>query len=187
MQTASPLQPTLWRTCRAIANRTRLQMFGLLLQQPGQTVSAIAKHLGQPLSLTSEYLRVLEGRGLLTARRVGRWVEYRPSPAAAPNATAGLVAALRATFKRESQPVETVFRLATAFTHPRRIEVLRLLHAGPRTSGQLRTTTRISGWALLRHLRKLEARGFVAQRGKFYVAEDRSDDLGRVLARLATG
>jgi DNA-binding IclR family transcriptional regulator len=69
-------------------------MLHLLLHQPGQTVSAVAKHLRQPLSLTSEYLRALEARGLLTAHRVGRWVEYRPSLATSPSVTAGLVAVL---------------------------------------------------------------------------------------------
>ena len=53
MTNAHPLQPTLWRTCRVIANRTRLQILALLLRQPGQTVSAVAAHLGRPLSLTS--------------------------------------------------------------------------------------------------------------------------------------
>ncbi|MBM3888073.1 MAG: winged helix-turn-helix transcriptional regulator, partial [Verrucomicrobia bacterium] len=168
MHSVAPLQPTLWRTCRAIANRTRLQMFHLLLQQPGQTVSAVANQMRQPLSLASKYLRALEARGLLTAHRTGRWVEYRPSPATSPSVTAGLVAALRATFQRQPKPVETIFRLATAFTHPRRIEIFRVLQAGPCDLGQLRAATGISAWALLRHLKKLEARGFVTQRGSLY-------------------
>src|SRR2546425_418512 len=135
-------------------------MFGLLLQRPGQTVSAVAERLGQPLSLTSEYLRALEARGLRRARRVGRRVEYRSSPSPGAEPAAGLVSALRKTFQQETQPVETVFRLATAFTHPRRIESFRALQNGPRTLGHLRAATRLSSWALVRHLRKLEARGF---------------------------
>jgi len=186
MHAASPLRPTLWRTCRAIANQTRLEMFHLLLRQPGQTVSGVAKELRQPLSLTSEYLRVLEARGLLTARRSGRWVKYQPSAVTSRNTTAALVAAMRATFQRETKPVQTIFRLATAFTHQRRIEIFRVLQVGPRTPGQLQAVIRMSRRALLRHLRKLEARGFVTRRGRLYALSHRGDGLGCELARLAS-
>ncbi len=178
-------QPTLWRTCRAIANHTRLRIFGLLAQQPGQTVSAVAARLQQPLSVASESLRALEARGLLTARRVGRRVEYRPSPAASGSRARGLVAAMQSAFHRETQPAQTLFKLATAFTHPRRIEIFRALHTTPRTFGELQAATGISGQALHRHLRKLEARGFVRCDLGLYRVVQRSDDFGRELARLA--
>jgi DNA-binding transcriptional ArsR family regulator len=185
MSTPSPLQPTLWRTCRTIANRIRLKMFALLLQRPGQTVSAVAEHLSQRLSLSSEYLRALEARGLLKSRRVGRWVEYRPSPATGDGPASGLVSGLRWAFQNEPQPVETIFRLATAFSHPRRIEIFRALQTEPRNLGQIQAATRISGWALHRHLRKLEARAFVTCHLGLYAAAKRPDGLGRELARLA--
>lgn len=187
MPDLTPLQPTLWRTCRTIANRTRLEIYGLLLERPGQSVSAVAEHLHLPLSLASEYLRALEGRGLLAARRLGRRVEYRPCPATGQGSAAALGAALRGTFKRETQAVAVIFRLATAFTHPRRIEIFRILQAGPQTLGQIQAATRFSSWAALRHLRKLEARGFVAGQDGIYVVARRPDDLGRELARLAAG
>ena len=182
--TPSP-QPTLWRTCRAIANRTRLRIFGLLAQQPGQTVSAVVARLQQPLSVASESLRALEARGLLTARRVGRQVEYRPSPAPSGSRARGLVAAMQSAFHRESQPAETLFKLATTFTHPRRIAIFRALQTAPQTLGQIRAATRISGRALHRHLRKLEARGFVRHQLGIYSVVKRSDEFGRELARLA--
>ena len=179
-------QPTLWRTCRTIANRTRLKMFGLLLQKPGQTVSAVARRLHQPLSLASEYLRALEARGLLRAHRTGRRVEYRPNTSPRGGHASELVAAMRKTYQRQTHPVDTIFRLATAFTHPRRLEIFRVLQTGPRTVGQIQAATRISGWALWRHLRKLEARGFVISRRGIYAKAYRPDDLGRQLARLAS-
>jgi len=183
MNTTTPLQPTLWRTCRVLANRTRLEMFRLLLRDPGQTVSEVARQLRKPLSLTSEYLRALESRGLLTARRVGRWVQYRPSPPTNPNVS-GMVAALRATFQRESSAIDIIFRLATAFTHPRRVEMFRVIQTRPHTLEQLQASTRIPGWALLRHLKKLQARGFVTERGGLYTVIKRADALGQELARL---
>src|SRR2546421_4014919 len=72
-------QPTLWRTCRVLANRKRLQMLALLIRQPNQTVSTVAHQMRLSLPAASQYLRALEGRGLLTCRRVGLQVGYRPA------------------------------------------------------------------------------------------------------------
>lgn len=185
MPITTPHQPTLWRTCRTIANRTRLDMFALLVQTPGLTVSAVARHLGQPLSLTSEYLRALESRGLLRSRRVGRRVEYRSGPTTSEEPIADLVTAIRKSFQKDSSAVETIFRLATAFTHPRRVEIYRALQIGPQTLEQLRTTTRISRWAALRHLSKMQARDFVTCREGLYAVVNRQDSLGGELARMA--
>ena len=63
MSTAPFLQPTRWRTCRVLANRPRQQIFGLLVQQFPQTVSAVAARLHLPLPVASQYLRALEARG----------------------------------------------------------------------------------------------------------------------------
>jgi DNA-binding IclR family transcriptional regulator len=161
-------------------------MLALLLQQPGQTVSAIALRLNQPLSVASTYLRALESRGLLTAHRNGRWVKYRPNLRTTPTVTTGLTTALDATFKHESKPIEAAFRRVTAFTHPRRIEIFRALQAGPLSLAQLRTKTGISGWALGRQLKKLGVRGFVRENQGLYTTAEPKDELGRELARLAT-
>jgi DNA-binding MarR family transcriptional regulator len=160
-------------------------MFNLLLQTPGQTVSAVAQHLRLPLSLTSEYLRALEARGLLQARRLGRWVEYRLPVSPDGQPAARLVSALRKTFQQEAQPVETIFKSVTAFTHPRRLDIFRLLQTGPRRVGQIRAATGLSRRALLRHLTKLKARGFVSRRRGLYAVVKRRDRLGAELARLA--
>lgn len=184
VQGAPNLQPTLWRTCRVVANHTRLEIFRFLLQQPEQTVSAVARHFDLSLSLSSEYLRLLESRSLLRARRVGRWVKYRTSPINRANPNSGLVAALRGTFQQDPKPTETIFRVATAFTHPRRIDIFRALQASPRTLGQLRAATGISVWALRRHFGKLEARGFATHSRSLYSAVEPSDILRRELVRL---
>jgi len=183
--TAPALQPTLWRTCRVIANHARLEVFSLLLQEPGLTVSAVAARLKQPLSLTSENLRALEARGLLTARRVGKLVTYSPGDSAANQAVHNMVDALRRAFLREQHPVETIFKMATAFTHPRRIEVFRALQGEARTAAQIQQATAISERAVRRHLWKLESRGFVIYRSGRYAVLNRPDAFGRELVRLA--
>lgn len=185
MTTSRPLQPSLWRTCRVLANRTRLRLLDLLLKEPGLTVSAAAQRLDLTLPVASQSLRALEARGLLMARRSGRWVRYQPPVEDAAGPAALLMSALRLAFQREARPDEKIFKLATAFTHPRRIEVFRLLKEQARDFRQLKTTTRLSGWALRRHLRKLEARGFVAHRQSHYVAAQAKGAVERTLARLA--
>jgi DNA-binding transcriptional ArsR family regulator len=93
--------------------------------------------------------------------------------------------AVRWTFQCEAAPVETIFRLATAFTHPRRIELFRAVKEQARTPEELRVATGMSARALERHRHKLEARGFLTARHGRSVAVDRDDRLGRELARLA--
>ena len=186
MAAAHSLRPTPWRTCRAIANRTRLKMFGLLVARPGLTVSAVAGESKLPLSVASEYLRVLEARGLLVSRRVGRRVEYRVNSASDSGPASRLAVGLRRAFHRNCRPVDTIFRLATSFTHPRRIEIFRLLQGGPKTLQELRISAGISNRAAGRHLDKLERRGFVSCRDGVYTVARRFDTLRLEFARLAT-
>ena len=180
------LQPTLWRTCRVLANHTRLQILELLVEQQPRTVSAVAAKLHLTLPVASQALRALEARSLLTSSRVGRRVEYRLGPG--PNSESGptLVTTVRAMLQRDAAGKESIFKLATAFTHPRRIEVFRLLQSEPRPLAQLQAASRISLRALFRHLRKLEVRGFLVRGGEKYSMVSHSHPLGRELARLAT-
>jgi len=168
-----------------LANRRRLRILGLLVQSPELSVSGVAERLELSLPVASQYLRALEARGLLAARRVGRRVQYRLNIASAIEPARVLAAAVRLAFQHDLAPVEALFRLATTFTHPRRIEIFRALAAQARTTGQLQAVTRISAAALCRHRRKLEARGFVAEHQGLYAVASRSDVFGRTLARLA--
>jgi DNA-binding transcriptional ArsR family regulator len=178
-------QPTLWRTCRVLANRKRLQTLALLIRQPNQTVSTVAERMRLSVPATSQYLRALEARGLLTCRRVGRSVEYRASTNTSEGAAGEIINALRLVFRRRAQPIEAIFKLATAFTHPRRIEVFRALTNGADSFAKLQAATHIPARALSRHLAKLGARGFAKNEMAQYVATTQSHPFARVLARLA--
>ena len=178
-------QPTLWRTCRVLANRKRLQTLALLIRQPNQTVSAVAERMSLSMPAASQYLRALEARGLLTCRRVGRRVEYRTSAARRDGAAGEIVKALRLVFQRRAQPIGAIFKLATGFTHPRRIGVFRALTNGADSFTKLQAATNMPARALSRHLAKLEARGFVKNEMALYVATIHRHPFGRVLARMA--
>ena len=177
-------QPTLWRTCRVLANRKRLQTLALLIRQPNQTVSAVADRISLSTPAASQYLRALEARGLLTCRRIGRRVEYRPSAGTSEGAAGEIVRALRLVFRRRAQPIDAIFKLATGFTHPRRIEVFRALTNGAASFSKLQAATKMPTRALSRHLAKLEARGFVKNEMAQYVATIQRHPFGRILARL---
>jgi DNA-binding transcriptional ArsR family regulator len=183
--TKTGLQPTLWRTCRVIANRTRLKMFGMLVDHPGLTVSQVARRMGIGGPLASEYLRALNARSLLVPVRQGLWVHYRP--ATSQEVDQPLAPVLRMKFSGGRKPVDLIFRLATAFTHPRRVEILRALKQKPHTLAELRAVTGVPRSSLLRHLDKLIGRGFVKSqrhRQRLYMSVRHSDAFGRVLAAL---
>ncbi len=186
MTTRRTLNPTLWRTCRVLANRTRLRIFALLARRSPQAVSAVAGQMQLPMPVASQCLRALEARGLLTVRRVGRRVYYRLNTTTG-GAAPELVAPLRLALRDEPAAIESVFRLVTAFTHPRRIEIYRVLKAEAGRVSHVRAATRISAPALRRHLHKLRQRGFVVCRGRIYAATQPAPRLGRMLARLAAG
>jgi DNA-binding transcriptional ArsR family regulator len=179
-------QPTLWRTCRVLANRKRLQTLALLSRQPNQSVSAVAERMSLSMPAASQYLRALEARGLLTCRRVGGRVEYRLSASTRGSAAGDIVKALRLVLPLGTRSIEPIFKLATAFTHPRRIEVFRSMTAGADSFAKLQATTRLPARAVARHLAKLEARGFLKNEMARYVATSPRHPFGRVLARLAT-
>lgn len=166
MSTASPLQPTLWRSCRVLANRRRLRILELLADDSELTVTAVAQQLPLPMPVASQYLRALEARGLLQAHRRGRHVSYRLSPPRNPTRLQPVVDALRDGFRHHPGFAEQAFRWATAFTHPRRIALYRAVRTGHHTPERLRAATGISRFALARHLAKLAARGFIRRRGE---------------------
>lgn len=178
-------QPTLWRTCRVVANRKRLQTLALLIRKPNQTVSAVAERMRLSVPAASQYLRALEARGLLTCRRVGRRVEYRLSAGTNESAAEEIVTALRLVFRRRAPPIEAIFKLTTAFTHPRRIAVFRALTSGRDSFAKLLVATNTPARALSRHLAKLEARGFVREERALYATTIHRHPFARVLARLA--
>ncbi len=179
------LSPTLWRTCRTLANRVRLRMLGVLLRHDEMAVSAVARAVGVSDVVASQELRALGARGLLTARRDGLWVFYRVSPDPSIRGTTELLSALRRAFSERTQPAEAVFRLTTAFTHPRRIEIVRFLSDGAMSREVLSRSTAIGRRALERHLAKLARRGFVKKGAAEWHLECPRHPLAAALLRLA--
>ena len=181
-----PLQPSLWRTCRVVANVTRLQLFAQLTRKQPQSVSQLAEAVALTLPVASQSLRALEARGLLIAKRIRRRVEYRLPTAVEAGGRGDLIVALQITLRSAPVPVDQVIKLATAFTHVARVQIVRALASGPKPQAHLQALVRLSAPAVSRHLSKLLARGFVCcdeATGKYELL-DHPHMMGQALAAL---
>lgn len=182
-----PKQPTLWRTCRVLANVTRLSLLAQLDRKQPQSVSDLAAQCALTLPVASQSLRALEARGLLKVKRIRRRVEYSIPARSEAGGLAVLIIELQAALRREPLPTITIGKLTTAFTHPVRIQIYRLLQSAPKTQAQIQAVIHLSGPALSRQLHKLESRGYIEYddlSGK-YGRCNHPDPIGRALSDLA--
>ena len=162
MATQTPLRPTLWRTCRILANRSRLRALALLLRHSPLTVTEVARQLDMTLSFASQSLRALEARGMLKVKRRGRSVEYAPVPE--PKGFArDLLPALQVELTGDDHSVRTVFRILTAFTHPKRILLYQAIPSAGIRFEDLARRLPFDRQSLRRHLRKLLTRHLLIQ------------------------
>lgn len=160
LQNREQLKPTLWRTCRVLANMYRLKILRALMSKPGQSVTSVAASLDLDISLTSRYMRELNARGLLKAKRKGASVTYWPhADSSVPQAHA-LLESLQDAIENRPDPLDSIFRAATAFTHPRRIAIVKELSKRPLRFSEVKRSIGMSKTATKRQLRKLVDRGF---------------------------
>lgn len=187
MATQTPLRPTLWRTCRILANRSRLRALALLLRHSPLTVTEVARQLDMTLSFASQSLRALEARGMLKVKRRGRSVEY--SPVGEPKGFArDLLPALQAELTGDDHSVRTVFRILTAFTHPRRILLYQAIPPAGIRFECIAQRVPVSTRSLRLHLGKLLSRQFLIQTPDGCVHRARpAAALSLALARAVSG
>jgi DNA-binding transcriptional ArsR family regulator len=177
--------PTLWRTCRVLANAGRVRCLKVVLGRPLSTVGEIARLAEVSETVASEHLRALQARGLIRARRESRWVRYSPDPDPLVKGARRLLAALRRALLVEDGTESAVIRTLTAFTHPRRLEILRRLQRVESALPEsLIVHTRISQPALSRHLGKLESRRLVACDGRHWRLVKETRPLEKTLLAL---
>jgi len=168
---------------RAVACRTRLRILSHLSHVEELTPTRLARELGISLELLCTHLRRLAFTGLLTRRRSATWCYCRPESAyGSRTLSGGLALWLYATLsdpagslkKAGCQPKgavaaggeekvlhRVIFEAATAFTHPRRLQLLRRLRSGPAEVVTLTSELRMSESALSRHAGKLLRRGYI--------------------------
>jgi len=158
------LQPSLWRTCRILANVSRIRCLKCVMEQPASKVGTIAQDLGLPLHYASQYLRALQARGLLEATRQSRWVYYAPTPDPLVPSAKPLLDAMRTALFDEGRSERQIVHDLTAFTHPLRLAILDCLRRRKSVTAEtLAALTRVSQPAMSRHLAKLQKRDLVVR------------------------
>lgn len=161
------LHPTLWRTCRVLAGRTRLDLLRRVIDIPDQTVTGLARQLGISVPRASQELRRLQSRGLLQAHRRDMNVLYRPVPDPLVSTAAPLLQAMRDTFRCFSPAEdEQAIRIATGFSHVRRLAIARLLQQEPMNARTLERRAGMSRDALNRHVNTLQEAGVATRNGR---------------------
>jgi DNA-binding MarR family transcriptional regulator len=131
-------------------------------------------------------LRALNARGLIVFRREKMRVIYRAEANQSVDYAPELLATLKTCYE-QSMSFETVIRMATAFTHERRIEIIRALYLAKQSSCELLDSTSMNASPLARHLEKLEDRGFVSRvKGAYRIATP-GNPLGRTLLKIVRG
>lgn len=177
--------PTIWRTCRVLANKRRLACLAAVLRHPGESVGVIAASAELPPDQASLCLRALQARGLLQASRENRWVRYFPWPDPLVPVAAPILAGVSQAVLKAGVSEKRFIRCMTAFTHPRRLVVLRCLQQnGPLPFTELARTSRISSTALFRHLKKLEERCLVRATEAGWALNPEHDSLADTFLKL---
>lgn len=180
----SKLQPTLWRTCRVLSHPTRLHLLWEIFKNPPTSVTDLAKKTGTTDHNASTQLRALSARGLITPHRIKNKVFYMPEVNTEVAHTQELLNILKNCFEYR-MPMETIIQQTTAFTHLRRIELIKVIHTTDQSRDELQRKTGIPVASLLRHLRKLKSRGFIVARNGRYKLAEVTNPLGCCLLRIA--
>jgi DNA-binding transcriptional ArsR family regulator len=155
---------TLWKTCRVLANKTRLNILRDLMCGAELCVLDIARVENLTEVVASQHLRLLHEHGFLQLKRKSKWVFYRSEEPMEGSYAEHFFKPLRTRLLFGSNQTKDLIRLFTAFTHPRRIGITKALLQRDRTFDELIGSCDISGQALYRHLDKLTAREFVIQK-----------------------
>lgn len=178
------LRPTLWRTCRIIASETRLQLLWCLFEEGELCVKDLVQRTDDSRTNTSNQLRGLSARGLITPRREKMKVIYRPEANDSIYFAPDLLNALKRCFDQHMS-FQKIILQATAFTHERRIETVHALNGTILSFRELQTVTQMSPASLSRHLDKLEYRKMVQHTEGTYKLGAPANLLGRALLRIA--
>jgi len=179
------LKPTLWRTCRVLASERRLLLLKTLADGRHRTVHELAEELGWPDTTATINLRACNARGLLQARRIGRFVEYRAKADPTIPETVALLPIVKKVLISRNDPINFLIHHFTAFTHSRRIRIVRTLGDAERTFDEIRGATKISRDAFRRHLEKLVSRGYLVADGNTIRCARPRNGIHRTLLKCA--
>ena len=186
-EAANLLNPTLWRTARVLANERRLDVLRALYRaDAGMLVSHVARACHLSVSNASQILRALQGRGFLRAERRSGFVRYYPAADPQVPSAVPLNDVLRRELTRAEPEIRELMDDLTAYTHPRRLSMVRQLASGVREPDALCRVCRLSRQAFARHLDKLQRRGVAGERKGVLVLRKPRSKMAATLRALAS-
>lgn len=174
----------IWRTCRILANETRLKILKRLMRGAELCVTDIAEVEDIALVTASEHLRLLHQSGFLGQERKSKWIFYSAVLPSGFPVTEKIYKPLRKQLIASDRQISSLLKLMTAFTHPRRVEILKRLFNSSRSFEELIELCDISPMAMKRHLDKLVSRDVVRQDSDVYRITSGGVELKRVLVRM---
>lgn len=171
----------IWKVCRVLANETRLQILKRLFEGESLCVTGIAEFEGITTVVASRHLRLLHESSLLSQKTEGKWTFYKVKSDPEFTITQKMYSPLRNQLAGGKGQIPKVIKSVTAFTHPRRIEIVKQLGAEPLAFDELKDRCSISSRAMTRHLNKLISRGFVENDSNMYKLLFGKTELEKVL------
>ena len=185
MKEINSLAPTLWRTCRVMANHKRMHCLHTVLRTPGLTVELVAGATGLSVSKASLFLRAIQSRGLISSRRKSRWNLYYAEPEASVKASKAFLDAVRSAFFTERLSEAEIVNALKAYTHARRIDIVRqLAYADFVDFHDFSVRVQISPPALFRHMRHLRVHGVIELENESYKLANPKTDFSHDLLRI---
>lgn len=178
------LNPTLWRTCRMLAGKTRIKLMRHLHEHPGQNVTAMAEAVGIGVSDASQELRRIQSRGLLQAEHRQAHLLYRFGADPQVLSAAPILKALRSALAEDPGGDDQIRAIAHALGHPKRIAILRLLMASPKPGHALQVELGTSSGNLHRHLQALLDGGWIRRENRQLHFAAPAHPLAKALVKL---
>ncbi len=155
------LSPTLWKTCRVVANPVRLRILRILMKEKSLTVMGMVRQTAMRKGTISLYLKELQARGLIHARRksVNVFYEFKSDPIVP---QAGRVMEIVMGMFQEGRSDEEVIALFSALRTSNAVKMMKYLL---KTGGwvdceEIGRQLRISARTVLKHRRTLCRNGF---------------------------
>jgi len=183
------LNPTLWRTCRMLANARRLRIIHQLIDKEPQTLTQLAKACKMSVSACSQYTRHITARGLCREIRNGRFAYFDLYADPSIPYSASLLKAVILSVKASKRDYKQQLADLTAYTHISRIRMMRyVVQHGVSSASVMQCALHISKPALFRHLDKLIKRNVLqsVETGGYQWVKPKSV-LARELLYIATG
>lgn len=157
-----------WKLCRVLANKSRLKILQLLLNESELCVCDIACEQRLTRPSASRHIQLLAEYKFIKTTPSGKWLLCRIYESKKSDDFTALREIIFKKLRAGDPQINSIYKSATAFTHERRIRIIQLLQTRNMSLDELISASEISGIALSRHLTKLTQRNLVAENDGMY-------------------